>query len=92
MLLERQVTPPVEVEGSIVNSVHDDGLPVEDGHTLPSDAYTGMVPPPTQAPAQRGGEATLAINLSKKYMVPKNVLNINQLLISIKFVEPPNLP
>ena len=47
----RTTTPPAEIEGSIVNSVHDDGLPAEpEDHRTP---YSGMVPPPTQFPAAR---------------------------------------
>lgn len=43
------------MEGSVVNSVHDDGLP-EDEANIPATAYTGMAPPPTQAPADRNGK------------------------------------
>lgn len=41
----------------MLNSVHDDGLPVGADAQVPATAYTGIAPPPTQAPANQSGEA-----------------------------------
>ena len=58
LIEERRPTPPAEVEGSVVNSIHDDGLPGQADNGQPISAYMGMAPPPTQAPDnQRGTKA-----------------------------------
>lgn len=49
-----------EIDGAILNSERDDGLPEGEQNAPPTTAYTGFVPPPTQAPIDQGGEYSIS--------------------------------